>query len=54
MDIAKFEAELEQTRALTSKLLAENIKIQREARWMPWVSMAVILGAILGVAKLMH
>ncbi|MFM0554780.1 hypothetical protein P0D69_27990 [Paraburkholderia sediminicola] len=52
MDIMKFEAELEQTRVLTSKLMAENIKLQREARWIPWIASSVILGAVLGLAKL--
>ena len=41
-------------RATNSKLIAETAKLANEARWMPWVSMAVIIGAIVGVAKLLH
>ncbi|MDR0233373.1 MAG: hypothetical protein LBI31_00960 [Zoogloeaceae bacterium] len=51
MDTQKFEAELEQTRALTSKLQAETMKIQAEAKWYPFVATAALFAAAIGVVK---
>ncbi|MDR0578867.1 MAG: hypothetical protein LBI87_15390 [Candidatus Accumulibacter sp.] len=56
MEARKFEAELEQTRAITTKLQAETMKIQTEAKWYPFIAGAgagaAMLGAALGLVKL--
>jgi hypothetical protein len=51
MDILKFEADLEQSRALTSKLQAETAKINAEARWYPFVAMTALIAAAFGIVK---
>jgi hypothetical protein len=53
----KFEAELEQTRAVTTKSQAETMKIQTEAKWYPFIAGAgvgaAMLGAAIGLVKLL-
>jgi hypothetical protein len=56
MEMKKFEAELEQTCAVTTKLQAETMKIQTGAKWYPFIAGAgagaAMLGAAIGLVKL--
>lgn len=40
-------AELEQIKMEAEKLRAETLKIQKEATWFPWLSLAVALIALI-------
>jgi hypothetical protein len=57
METREFDAELEQTRAVTTKLQAETLKIQAEAKWWyPFIAGAgagaALLAAAMGLIKL--
>jgi DNA-binding IclR family transcriptional regulator len=48
----KWEADMAQIRAATMKLNAETLKIQTEAKWYPFVVLAGVIAAAVGIVKL--
>jgi hypothetical protein len=41
-----------QINAMTMKLMAETLKIQAEAKWYPFVVLAGVIAAAIGIVKL--
>ncbi|GHU33905.1 hypothetical protein AGMMS50256_26730 [Betaproteobacteria bacterium] len=52
IELQKFQVEMEQIRSATMKLNAETMKIQAEAKWYPFVVLAGVIGAAIGIVKL--
>lgn len=52
MQESKLQADLEKIHAEIGKLIAETAKINAEARWFPFVAVAGIFAAAVGLVKL--
>jgi D-alanine-D-alanine ligase-like ATP-grasp enzyme len=48
----KFEAEIANLISETMRLNAETMKIQAESKWYPFVVLAGVVGASIGIVKL--
>ncbi len=53
-NIAKLMAETMKLVDEGAKLRAESAKLQRDARWYPVIWATAFVGAVFGVAKLLH